>query len=266
MRRAFDIMVESEDDLGNVVTGIERNPLASAALAQLLRGSEQRDIRDGLLVESSVYATLQAGPEHAAWLAGRSPSKPVVPPSEPAVLVERDGPRLTLSLNRPATHNAYSTGMRDALVEGLRLAQADASIDEILLMGRGPSFCSGGDLGEFGTRPDPATAHAVRSARNAARLLAACADRLRADVHGACIGAGVELAAFARSVRARADAFFQLPEVAMGLIPGAGGTLSIPRRIGRQRTAYLALAGVRIDATTALAWGLIDDIAGGARM
>ncbi|HQZ02024.1 MAG TPA: enoyl-CoA hydratase/isomerase family protein, partial [Thauera sp.] len=54
--------------------------------------------------------------------------------------------------------------------------------------------------------------------------------------------------------------FFQLPEIRFGLIPGAGGCVSIPRRIGRQRTAYLALSARRINAATALEWGLIDEI------
>ena len=92
-------------------------------------------------------------------------------------------------------------------------------------------------------------------------LLATCADRARAHVHGACIGAGVELPAFTAHVRARPDAFFQLPEVAFGLVPGAGGTVSLPRRIGRQRTAWLALTGERLDAETARSWGLVDEIA-----
>jgi enoyl-CoA hydratase/carnithine racemase len=74
------------------------------------------------------------------------------------------------------------------------------------------------------------------------------------------VGAGIELAAFAGKLTAREDAFFQLPEVAMGLVPGAGGTVSIPRRIGRQRTAYLALSGLPVDAITARQWGLIDEI------
>ena len=56
------------------------------------------------------------------------------------------------------------------------------------------------------------------------------------------------------------DAFFQLPEVSMGLVPGAGGTVSIPRRIGRQRTAQLALSGRRLDAETAWRWGLVDEL------
>ena len=104
----------------------------------------------------------------------------------------------------------------------------------------------------------------MRSTRNAARLLAACAARVRAEVHGACIGAGVELPAFASHVVAHKDAFFQLPELQMGLVPGSGGTVSLPRRIGRQRSAYLALSGHRLDAKTAQAWGLVDELSAGA--
>ena len=150
--------------------------------------------------------------------------------------------------------------MRDGLVEGLRAIVCDPSITEVVLRGAGPAFCSGGDLDEFGTLPDPATAHGIRSTRNPGSLLAHCADRVRAELHGACVGAGIELPAFARHVVAAEDAFFQLPEVAMGLVPGAGGTVSIPRRIGRQRTAYLALSGLRLDAATAHRWGLVDEI------
>ena len=90
--------------------------------------------------------------------------------------------------------------------------------------------------------------------------MAACAERIEVRVHGACVGAGIELPAFAARLSARADAFFELPEVAMGLIPGAGGTVSLPRRIGRQRTAWLALSGERIDVDTAMAWGLVDEV------
>jgi enoyl-CoA hydratase/carnithine racemase len=167
---------------------------------------------------------------------------------------------LRVTLARPEKRNAFSAGMRDGLVEALRVAVADPGIREIVLDGEGPAFCSGGDLDEFGTLPDPATAHAVRTTRSAARLLAACAGRVRAEVHGACVGAGVELPAFAARVVAREDASFWLPELTLGLVPGAGGTVSLPRRIGRQRTAWLALSGRPIDARTALGWGLVDEV------
>jgi enoyl-CoA hydratase/carnithine racemase len=91
-------------------------------------------------------------------------------------------------------------------------------------------------------------------------LLADCASRLHVVVHGACVGAGIELPAFADHVVAHPDASFRLPEVSMGLVPGAGGTASLPRRIGRQRTAWMALTGAPVEPMTALSWGLIDEV------
>lgn len=255
----FDIVVQAPEELVPLRRTAERNPLASAALAQLLRGCESRSIEAGLVAESTAYSMLQAGPEFATWRAAYR-GRPAPPASGPAVRVWRELDRLHLRLSRPERHNAYSAEMRDALCEGLTLAVADVSIREIVLSGEGASFSSGGDLGEFGTLPDPSTAHVIRTTRSAGRLLARCAERTRCEVHGACVGAGVELPAFAGRVTAREDAFFQLPELAMGLLPGAGGTVSLPRRIGRQRTAWLALSGERIDAPTALTWGLADEV------
>lgn len=257
----LDVRVASALDLAPVLAGIDRAPLAALVLVQLLRRAEGCSIEEGLVAESLAYSTLQAGPEFAAWRAARPAPRPPAPAAGPAVRVQRRGGRLLLTLDRPARRNAFSAEMRDALAEALAVAVSDPSIEEVVLEGEGPAFCSGGDLEEFGTLPDPATAHAVRSTRSVARLLAACASRTRARVQGACVGAGVELPAFAGRVEAREDASFQLPEIAMGLVPGAGGTVSIPRRIGRQRAAWLALSGARIDAPTALAWGLVDAVA-----
>jgi enoyl-CoA hydratase/carnithine racemase len=178
------------------------------------------------------------------------------------VTMERDGNLLRIVLDRPEVRNAFGASMRDGLVEALAVAGADPAV-RVVLEGRGPSFCSGGDLREFGTSADPASAHLVRLRRSAGRAIAEVADRVTAVVHGSCVGAGVELPAFAGRVVAAPDSRFWLPEVAMGLVPGAGGTVSIPRRIGRQRTALLALTGDTIDATTALQWGLVDELAAG---
>ncbi len=262
LRPRFDAVVAGEAELEAIATACEGTPLAAAAAAQLLRHSEGLGIHEGLIAESLVYSTLQGGPEFAAWLAARPAPRRRPADDAPAVLVSRHGDRLELELNRPRKRNAFSAEMRDALCEALQIPLCDVSIQEIVLRGAGPAFCSGGDLDEFGTLPDPATAHAIRSTRNASRLLAGCGARVRAHVHGACVGAGVELPAFAARVTARKDTFFQLPEVALGLVPGAGGTVSIPRRIGRQRTAWMALSGARVDADTALRWGLVDEIAG----
>ncbi len=103
-------------------------------------------------------------------------------------------------------------------------------------------------------------AHLIRTLRSPARLLYGLRDRATARLHGACVGAGIEVPAAAGRVVARPDAFFRLPEVAMGLIPGAGGVATIPRRIGRQRACWMAISGVDVDAATALAWGLVDAV------
>jgi enoyl-CoA hydratase/carnithine racemase len=176
------------------------------------------------------------------------------------VLLRRDDDVLYVTLNRPKRRNAYGRDLRDRLVDGLRLAEADESVTRVVLDGAGPSFCSGGDLDEFGTTPDLATAHFVRTRAGAARVLHAIAGRAEVRVHGTCVGAGIELAAFAGRLVAHPGTTFRLPEVAMGLIPGAGGTVSIPRRIGRWRTLWPALSGRTLTAATALDWGLVDAI------
>ncbi len=150
--------------------------------------------------------------------------------------------------------------MRDALHDALLLAALDPDVELIDLTGEGPAFCAGGDLNEMGSRSDPASAHLVRLQRSPARLLSMLAARTTAHLHGSCAGSGIELPAFAHRLLAAADTTFALPEIALGLVPGAGGTVSLPARVGRHRTAWLALTGQAIDAPTAVEWGLADEI------
>jgi enoyl-CoA hydratase len=257
---ACDLVADAEE-AGDIVKNIESAPLAAMVLIQLLRCTATLGVESALTVESLAYSTLQAGPEFGRWLAESGPThKNDIADHGAPVLVERRGSCVNLRLNRPEKRNALSARMRDALVEALELVAADSSIVEVTISGAGKCFSAGGDLTEFGTTPDPATAHAVRSVRSPPAMLARCAERVRFRVHGAAIGAGVELAAFGRRVEATPETFFQLPEIRFGLIAGSGGCVSIPRRIGRQRTAYLALSARRLDANTALAWGLIDGL------
>lgn len=254
-----DVVLGPDDPaLDAVVAAVEHHPIATTSLALLLRGSERRSIDDGLLAESAVYSALQAGPEFAAWRAGR-PRREGAPEGDP-VVVTRVGSVLEVTLDRPHVRNALNTAMRDQLVEALHLPALDASITEVHLRGAGEAFCAGGDLDEFGTFVDPPSAHLLRLQQSVGRSIAAVADRITAHLHGACAGSGIELPAFAGRVVARPSTVISLPEVSFGLIPGAGGTVSLPRRIGRLRTARLALTGERIDASTALAWGLVDTI------
>lgn len=258
---ACDVSVGSLDEAAPLLKGIAQSPYAAAVLAQLLRRLPKLPLEDALIAESMAYAMLQSGPEHQRWLAANRAEAPVQPQDEgPAVRVEREGDTLRLELNRPANRNAMSVEVRDGLVEGLRLALADDSIRRITLSGRGKCFSTGGDLSEFGSTPDPVSGHLVRGLALPGRLLAQCASRAEARVHGACIGSGIEFPAFAGRLVAGADAYFQLPELRFGLIPGAGGCVSLSRRIGRQRTAWLVLSGKRITARRAMEWGLIDAV------
>jgi enoyl-CoA hydratase len=260
--RAADVVLRAASEAIALAEKIRRNPLAAAVLVQLLRTTEKLPIGDALYAESLAYSTLQSGPEYRRWLQGFRKQPAKRKDDGPAVVVERAGNELTLALNRPSNRNAISVEVRDALVEALQLAAADDSIRRVRLSGNGKCFSVGGDLAEFGKVPDPATGHAIRMLTLPARFLARCADRVEARLHSACIGAGIELPAFARRVVATRQTFFQLPELTMGLIPGAGGTVSLPRRIGRQATARLVLSGERINARTALELGLIDAIEG----
>jgi hypothetical protein len=245
--------------LEQVVSAVSASPMASVALVQVLRSSRSDSLDHDLLLESLAYSTLQSGPEFRRWLEGRPPTSRHPEPGS-SLIVERIGDQLSITLNRPRVRNAYDAAMRDELCEALWMVGADPSITQVDLKGSGPDFCSGGDLSEFGTAMDPATSHLIRTSRSAARMLGAATDRVTAHLHGACIGAGIELPAAAARVIADPDTRIQLPEVAMGLIPGAGGTGTLPRRIGRHRTAWLALTGQPIDAGTALAWNLVDEI------
>lgn len=259
-REVYDVVVEDAAAAAPLLTNIARAPLAATVLVQTLRSTAALPVAQALTVESLAFATLQGGREFRAWAAENPPTPVNTDSAEPAVLLDRQGDRLDIRLNRPARRNAMSVEMRDALVEALQLALADDTIATAVISGVGDCFSIGGDLDEFGTTPDPASAHAIRSLRLPGALLARCAARVECHVHGACIGAGIELPAFAGRVVASGKTFFQLPEILFGLIPGAGGCVSIPRRIGRQRTAWLALSTKRINAATALAWGLVDEV------
>lgn len=257
---ALDLVVSDPDELDAYEAVVRAHHDAAVALAALLRGSPHRSVGDGLVAESATYSTLQAGADHRAWLARRPTSEPVSDDERDVVLVEREGDALRITLNRPHVHNAYDAAMRDALLDALSLLASDQSLTATI-DGRGSSFCSGGDLREFGTAHDPAAAHVLRLRRSVAQAIDAVSDRVTVRVHGHCVGAGVELPAFARRVVAAADAMFRLPELGMGLVPGAGGTVSLPRRIGRQRTLRMALTGDPVDAAQALQWGLVDALA-----
>jgi enoyl-CoA hydratase/carnithine racemase len=234
--------------------------IAERVLADVLDAAAGLEVVDALAVESLAYSTLLTGAGFSSWRAGR-PRRDVSQVAEP-VLVRRRDDQLRITLNNPDRRNAFSAALRNGLLDALAVAEADSSIRSVVLDGNGPAFCSGGDLDEFGTATDLAAAHVLRTRHSVGLTVHRLADRVFPVLHGACIGAGIEIPAFADQVVARPDARFALPELSMGLLPGAGGTVSITRRIGRRRLEDWLRSGTTIDARTALDWGLVDEILG----
>lgn len=254
-----EIHVEDLDAAcAEISAAVHEFPRAAMALNRLLRTTSVLTVADGLAVESSVYSMLLTGPEFALWRRGRPPKADPVPGVGAAVLVQRHGDVLQVILNRPERHNAFDRHVRDGLIDAFDLALLDPTIAAVEVRGHGESFCSGGDLDEFGSSADVTTAHLIRLDRSVAARLHRCRDRTTVYLHGACLGAGIEIPSYAARVVAAADTAIRLPEIAMGLIPGAGGTVGITRRIGRWRTAWLALTGHSLTAGEALDWGLVD--------
>jgi len=255
--KQLDSVVEPPVDAEGLIRSITAFPIASAVFVQLLRATEHLPADQSLVMESLAYAALQGGGEHARWLASRK-LEPSYPPGQ--VALHRDGNSLSITMQRPQALNAVDVAMRDGLREAFELAAMDSTIETIELCGEGRAFGVGADLTEFGTTRDPAEAHKLRMITLPAIAAARCADRLEVHVHGLCIGSSLELAAFAHRIEARSNSIFRLGEISMGILPGAGGSVSVPRRIGRHRAALMVLSGRRISARTALDWGLIDAI------
>lgn len=248
---------DPRDALRQILRVVGAAPTAALTLEGLLRVTAATPVREGLVAESLAYSMLQSGPEFLRWRAAR-PRRDVPAPTRPVVALAREGSRLVITLDRPERRNAFSVATREELLDALLVAELATDIEEVVLEGTGPIFCAGGDLDEFGTAPDGPTAHAIRLDRSVGARLHGLRARVTARVHGACIGAGIELPAFASTVLARPGTVFRLPELTLGLVPGAGGTVSVTRRVGRWRCAFMALTDARIDTPTALEWGLVD--------
>lgn len=240
-----------------VHAAVNANPATSLVLTQLIRATSHLPIEDALAMESIAYSALQHGAEYRTWLSLRAPSSPEHSDA-PRVIVTEAAEHVTVTLNRPEHGNALDAQARHELaVVFSALLHRD---DPIVLDGAGTHFCTGGDLDEFSLPLDPMATHGIRSRLTLAATIARLGSRLRARVHGGVIGAGLELSSFAAHVSSHRGARFRLPEVRMGLIPGAGGTVSVTRRIGANRALILMLTGSVLRASEALEWGLIDEV------
>src|ERR1700683_1209351 len=152
--------------LDAIPASLAASPVAATTLALLLRSSAGLGVMAGLIAESAAYSALQDGAEFHRWRTAHPAREPE--PGTQRVTVTKSADQLQITLARPARRNAVDRLMRDALVEALQVALADPGV-AVRLAGAGPDFCAGGDLNEFGSRSDPATAHLIRLTRSPAR-------------------------------------------------------------------------------------------------
>lgn len=241
--------------LDQLTVAIRAAPIASSILVDILRMNGKLSTKDALIAESLAYSTLLGGREFAVWLE-RQDAVVEEDLSGNMLAIERSGSTISITLDHPESRNAISAEMRDALYDIFVNALDDPTGPEIRIAGNGKCFSVGGYLPEFGSASDPAEAHRIRSQRSLAWLLYLMRDRAEVRFHGACIGSGLEIFAAAGRRIAHDDCWFQLPEISMGLIPGAGGTLTVPNAIGRHRAGWMMLTGKRIAAPLAIKWGL----------
>lgn len=178
------------------------------------------------------------------------------------VKVRRDGPVATVTLNRAAKRNALSTAMITDLRETVAALSGEGALRAVILDGAGPSFCAGADVAEMATLDQTSAEAFIRGLHHAIEAVRDCPVPVIASIRGACLGAGLELAAGCDLRLAAADARFAMPEVLVG-IPSVIEAALLPGLIGRGRTARLLLTGETIDAATADRWGLVEEVVDG---
>jgi 3-hydroxyacyl-CoA dehydrogenase len=150
--------------------------------------------------------------------------------------------------------NALSRGVRDGLLEGVTRADADASVEAILVLCAGRTYIAGADIREFGQAAGGASLIAVHEALEGASKPTISA------IHGTALGGGLETALACHFRVAVDSARFGLPEVKLGLLPGAGGTQRLPRVVGVRKALEMMISGDQVGADFALGCGLIDEI------
>ncbi|MFM0608376.1 3-hydroxyacyl-CoA dehydrogenase NAD-binding domain-containing protein [Paraburkholderia sediminicola] len=172
-------------------------------------------------------------------------------PSADVVTRELRGKVLLVTIDH-APVNALSADVRRGLLAAIEAADADKAVEAVLIVGAGRNFIAGADIREFGKPPVPP------SLPDVCNRIETCTKPVVAAIHGAALGGGLEVALAAHYRLAVEGAKLGLPEVQLGLLPGAGGTQRTPRLIGAQAALDLILSGRHAGAKEALALGLID--------
>ncbi|MGI9614727.1 MAG: 3-hydroxyacyl-CoA dehydrogenase NAD-binding domain-containing protein [Acidimicrobiales bacterium] len=172
--------------------------------------------------------------------------------TESVSLENRDAVALVVVDNPPV--NALSHHVRQGLLDGMTAAADDDSVSAIVLICRGRTFIAGADITEFGKPPQGAPLPDVQ------RAMEDCSKPVIAAVHGTALGGGLEVAMCAHYRVSDPGARYGLPEVKLGLLPGAGGTQRLPRVTGASKALEMMTSGDPIGAEEALACGLVDEI------
>ncbi|MBP6542204.1 MAG: enoyl-CoA hydratase/isomerase family protein [Piscinibacter sp.] len=167
------------------------------------------------------------------------------------VTFRRSGQVLVVSVDNPPV-NALGVDVRRGLVAAIDAAQSDPAVAALLIVGAGRNFIAGADIREFGQPPQPPALPDV------CNRIEACSKPVVAALHGAALGGGLEVALAAHYRLAVGGAKLGLPEVHLGLMPGAGGTQRAPRLIGAGPALELMLSGRHLGSDEALALGLVD--------
>ena len=175
----------------------------------------------------------------------------------PAVTTQRHDHVLVITLNNPPV-NALSAAVRQGLFAAIEQADGDADTKAVLIVSEGKTFIAGADIREFGKPP------VLPSLPDVCNRIEACSKPVVAALQGAALGGGLEVALGAHYRLALPAVKVGLPEVDLGLMPGAGGTQRAPRLMGVKAAAEFMLSGKPIGAQAALQAGLIDRIVDGA--
>ena len=181
--------------------------------------------------------------------------------TESVLLVERQGAVATVTLNRPEAMNAFSAELRVALGDAFRQLQADPEIRVAIVTGAGRAFCAGMDLKELGSGGDEATGF-DRSVvgQDMAEAIAAFEGPVIAAVNGHAVTAGFELALACDLIIASTRAKFADTHARVGILPGWGLSVRLPRLIGINRAKELSFTGNTLTAEQAQAWGLVNHV------
>src|SRR5471032_762834 len=164
-----------------------------------------------------------------------------------------DGDVGVITLNSPPV-NALSASVRDGLAGGMAAAAADPTAKAIVIVCEGRTFIAGADITEFGGAQKGASLYAVQDA------IEGSLKPVIAAIHGTALGGGLEVALACHYRVAVPSARCGLPEVALGLLPGAGGTQRLPRIVGVEKALEMVTSGQHVPAKQCLAMGLVDEI------